>query len=239
MATLYEPSLRRLAALACALAMGTAAAGCTADEDNSSHVETPMALRGIASSATPSAVALTHGPDGCVQSLTATYDSADVQSTLMFTARKSFGLALTKYADTKSGEIWELSGGDAWLPLHELDAGYDKFEGGAMEVAVNKLLVWPRGTAKQKRTAGGDSSRGDATERNVDMSDTQFGGDVISALDPKATCKRCDDSNPDCKAPFPTWRLRDFQSESPRKNLRYDMNALLGAPFVTILTQGW
>lgn len=218
----------RILALLGLLWVGLAA--CSSDADDSVYVETPMPVVGIEGTSTPTSIALQHGADGCLSELNFTLQLPEGEAALTFTHRDTFGMTLSKLVlQGKSGAM-ALSGGDGWLPIDALDTGVSTL--GGDEVAVPKLLIWPRG----KATLTAVDSGGAATV-TIDLATIQFGGDGTSTLDAQATCKRCDKD--DCKAPFPTWRLRDFQKDSPRFNLRYDMNAFLGQPLVTILTQGW
>lgn len=237
-------SVRVASVLACA-AMAVA---CAAEQDDSVYVEKPMALTSISEFGAPAVFEMRHGASGCVESIGFTIESEaaagsstsgkDQTTEVAFAPRTGFGMALAKLKITDADGTWELQGGDGWLPLDALDPGYDAVATTADEalktpgIPVNKLLIWPRGTAKLTRTSGGD-----AAEKDFDLSQIQFGGDVTSAVDGNATCSLC--QTDDCQAPFPTWRLRDFQRESARFNLRYDMNAMLGKVLVTIITQGW
>ncbi len=229
-------------AVALALCLAFAAAGCGSDDNDAVYEPTPMALHSIgklastASSATalnldlqdrPASAELRHGAAGCFTAIGVTATTADGDEvSLAFGPRATFGMALTGMTVKRGGGTWQLVSGDAWLPLDTLE------ELGDGPATLDKLLIAPRGEVELQRldTGSGHPIR-------VQLAGLDFGGDVTSELDAKGQCKPCNDAT--CKAPFPTWRLRDFQPESPRFNLEYDMNVYLDEPVVAILTQGW
>ena len=228
-----------LAALALALFSVVFSAGCADDVDNSTYQPQPMAFAAIGSFAKvdfdggEATATMKHGGDGCIDSLAIDATSADGNNKLKitFAPRGKFGMAVATVKWQPSGDTAFGGDGDgAWLPLDtitdtEVSSG-----------KVDKLLIAPRGKVKLEQPAPGDQVA------EFDLSTIQFGGDVTTSLDKMATCKRCDPKSADsdsCKAPYPTWRTRDFQTKSAWLNLEYDMNVFLGRPVVAILTQGW
>jgi len=229
-----------LVTLVAALAVAAVGSGCSDDVDDSTYEPKPMAFHPIGSFASvqfdggTAKASMKHGADGCIQALHVDAVSKDGKHKLAvtFTPQDAFGMKVSKAVWQPDGDTaYDVVGNNAgWLPLDAISDEEGK------SGAVNKLLVAPRGKITLAQAKPGDKT----TE--FDLATIQFGGDLVSELDGAATCSRCDPKSAnydDCKAPHPTYRVRDFQGDSPWFNLEYDLNVFLGRPVVAILTQGW
>lgn len=236
-----------LFAVGCALAT---ASGCTDEQPNTPYVPAPMAFHSIGSiaitpmSGTPLALdvdaraakaVMTHGDGGCIDALTVSGDTAAGDTiTLTFAPRVTFGMQLTAATLTRADGKWGLAKGQGWLPLQALS---EAEKPGDQPIPVAKLLIAPRGKIELQRldTSSGHPIQVDLMQ--IDLAKLSFGGDTETTRAASPTCKPC--ATDACKPPYDTFRLRDFQTDSPRFNLEYDLNVYLEEPVVAILTQGW
>ncbi|MCO4760226.1 MAG: hypothetical protein KC502_01900 [Myxococcales bacterium] len=168
--------------------------------------------------------------DTCALTLTASKqkDSLGLAITgATLVARNQSGVCAPLAARLPNGTadvVYELAGGDAWLPWVEPK------ELSAVDgvLAVDKVLLALKGTLKL--VAGSDALQ----MRDLSL---QLGGDIELTIDDKVTCAPC--TSPDCQSPYPTMRLRDAQPKSVAHNLKYSLDRWLGQYLVVILTQGW
>lgn len=124
-------------------------------------------------------------------------------------------------------ELDAATAGDAWLPIAPPAAEEAQPAAGPWTIAA--LPVFPRGEVTLR--AGTDALQ-------LDLRSVQLGGDVVSTASADATCSPCADGSA-CRSPYPRYRLRDFQPQSPTAELRVPMDVYLGTPTVVLLTQGW
>ena len=124
-------------------------------------------------------------------------------------------------------ELDPTSASAAWLPL--APPADDETKAGVEPWAIAALPVFPRGEVTLR--AGADALV-------LDLRSVQLGGDVVSTAAAAGACSPCAEGSA-CRSAYPSYRMRDFQPQSPTAELRVPMDVYLGTPTVVLLTQGW